>query len=68
MVDDITIVEVGSYIKLVNLIKHISRDIFGDVPCYSNPSFLPPEKISMTTPFRSLETPNLSRICHERSK
>ena len=38
MVDNITIVEMGSYIKVVNLIKHISRDIFRDVPDYSNPS------------------------------
>ena len=38
MVDNVTIIKMGSYVKLVNLIKHISRDVFRDVPYNSDPS------------------------------
>ena len=40
MVNNITIFMMGSYLKFVNLIKIICRDVFRIVPCYSYPSTL----------------------------
>ena len=38
MINNVTTIKMGSYVMLVNLIKHISRDVFRDVPYYSDPS------------------------------
>ena len=38
MINNFSIVKVGSYIKFVNLIKNIARDILGEVPYCSYPS------------------------------
>ena len=38
MINNISVIKVGSYIKFINLIKNISRDIPGKVPYYSYPS------------------------------
>ena len=38
MINDIPVIKVGPYIKFINLIKNISRDMVGEVPYCSYPS------------------------------